>query len=58
MMENNPYDGHTLVTTLEATQAVTGVSAADPREVTDVYVDKGSRGHGYTGSTHLHIAGS
>ena len=52
MMENNPYDGHTLAATLEATQAVTGV------EATDVYVDKGYRGHGYTGSTCVHIAGS
>jgi len=38
--------------TLEATQAITGV------EVTDAYVDKGYRGHGYTGSTCFHIAGS
>jgi len=52
IMEGNPYDGHTLAATLEATQAITGV------EVTDAYVDKGYRGHGYTGSTCVHLAGS
>ena len=49
---SNPYDGHTLAATLEATQSVTGI------EVTDAYVDKSYRGHGYTGSTCVHIAGS
>jgi len=40
LLENNPYDGHTLAVTLEAAEAVTGVG------ITDAYVDKGYRGHG------------
>ena len=52
LMEGDPYDGHTLAATLEATRTVTDV------EVTDAYVDKGYRGHGYTGATCVHIAGS
>lgn len=52
LMENNPYDGHTLTTTLEATESITGVG------VTDAYVDKGYRGHGYQGATRVHIAGT
>jgi len=39
LLKNNPYDGHTLATTLAAAQRVTGVAT------TDVYVDKGYRGH-------------
>ena len=35
----NPYDGHTLGTVIEETQALTG------REIERVYVDKGYRGH-------------
>ncbi len=52
LMENNPYDGHTLAATLEATESVTGVG------VTDAYVDKGYRGHGCNGLTRVHIAGA
>jgi len=51
LMENNPYDGHSLAATLAATEDVTGV------DVTDAYVDKGYRGHGYTGKADVHIAG-
>jgi IS5 family transposase len=51
LMENNPYDGHTLEATLAAVQSVTGVS------VTDAYVDKGYRGHGYAGQAEVHVAG-
>ncbi len=51
LCENNPYDGHTLSETLTATEDVTGVA------VTDAYVDKGYRGHGYTGGAAVHIAG-
>ena len=51
LMEDNPYDGHTLAATLAATEHVTGVA------VTDAYVDKGYRGHGYTGEAEVHIAG-
>ncbi len=52
LMKGNPYDGHTLTETLEAAESMTGV------EVSDVYVDKGYRGHGCKGSTRVHIAGS
>lgn len=51
LCENNPYDGHTLSETLSATEDVTGVA------VTDAYVDKGYRGHGYSGGAEVHIAG-
>ncbi len=51
LCEGNPYDGHTLTETLTAVERVTGVSVAD------VYVDKGYRGHGYTGEAAVHIAG-
>jgi len=51
LMEGNPYDGHTLSETLTAVERVTGVAVAD------AYVDKGYRGHGYTGGAAVHIAG-
>ena len=51
LLENNPYDGHTLSETLATVEDVTGVA------VTDAYVDKGYRGHGYTGVADVHIAG-
>jgi IS5 family transposase len=50
-MENNPYDGHTLEATLATVESVTGIS------VTDAYVDKGYRGHDYTGPAQVHVAG-
>jgi IS5 family transposase len=52
LLKDNPYDGHTLTETLEATESMTGV------EVSDVYVDKGYRGHGCERPTRVHIAGS
>ena len=51
LLENNPYDGHTLSETLATVESVTGVV------VTDAYVDKGYRGHGYAGPAEVHIAG-
>ncbi len=51
LCENNPYDGHTLSETLATVESVTGVP------VTDAYVDKGYRGHGYAGGAEVHIAG-
>jgi IS5 family transposase len=51
LMENNPYDGHTLAGTLAAVESVTGVS------ITDAYVDKGYRGHDYAGAAEVHVAG-
>lgn len=51
LMANNPYDGHTLAETLATVESMTGVS------VTDAYVDKGYRGHDYTGTAEVHVAG-
>jgi len=51
LMENNPYDGHTLEATLTTVESVTGVL------VTDAYVDKGYRGHDYAGPAQVHVAG-
>ncbi len=51
LMEGNPYDGHTLTETLTVVERVTGVAVAD------AYVDKGYRGHGYTGGAEVHITG-
>jgi IS5 family transposase len=50
-MKNSPYDGHTLATTLAAVESITGVA------ITDAYVDRGYRGHDYTGSAEVHVAG-
>jgi len=52
MLPDNPYDGHTLAETLTTVESITGVS------VTDAYVDKGYRGHGYAGATNVHVAGA
>lgn len=52
LMPDNPYDGHTLAATLAAAESITG------RAVTDVYVDKGYRGHGCEGSSRVHVAGA
>ena len=51
LMESNPYDGHTLAATLAAVENVTNVP------VSSAYVDKGYRGHDYTGVAEIHIAG-
>jgi IS5 family transposase len=51
LCKDNPYDGHTLDRTLQQVESVTGV------KVSDAYVDKGYRGHDYTGDATIHIAG-
>lgn len=51
MVENNPYDGHTLAATIASAELNTGVP------ITDAYVDKGYRGHDYTGGAQIHVAG-
>ena len=51
MIANNPYDGHTFAETLAAVESIIGIA------VTDAYVDKGYRGHDYTGAAEVHIAG-
>lgn len=48
---DNPYDGHTLTSTLENVAKTTGL------DVIAAYVDKGYRGHGYEGSATIHVAG-
>ena len=52
LCQGNPYDGHTLAATLASTESNTGVA------VTDAYVDKGYRGHDYSGNANVHLAGS
>ena len=51
LVENNPYDGHTLAATLATAESNTGIA------ITDVYVDKGYRGHDYSGGAQIHVAG-
>lgn len=51
LLPDNPYHGHTLADTLTAIEGVTGVG------LTDAYVDKGYRGHGYSGPTTVQVAG-
>lgn len=45
----NPYDGHTLSSSLEQVKRLTGW---EPKEA---YVDLGYRGHNHTGGTKIHI---
>jgi transposase, IS5 family len=47
----NPYDGHTLAATLDQARSVSGVAAER------IYVDRGYRGHNYTGAGEVMIAG-
>ena len=50
-LHGNPYDGHTLAAAIEQVERITG------REVKEAFVDKGYRGHDYTGDGHVHITG-
>jgi IS5 family transposase len=52
LCKGNPYDGHTLASTLAQAESNTGVA------VTNAYVDKGYRGHDYQGDATIHLAGS
>ena len=52
LCQGNPYDGHTLNATIDQVQSFIGTP------LTDVYVDKGYRGHDYEGEATVHIAGS
>jgi len=52
LCQGNPYDGHTLASTLASAESNTSVT------VTDAYVDKGYRGHDYQGDATVHLAGS
>jgi IS5 family transposase len=49
----NPYDGHTLAADLAAAQRIIGREL----ENTDVYVDRGYRGNGYSGPATVHVVG-
>jgi IS5 family transposase len=48
----NPYDGHTLAASLEQTHKLTGVA------LKEAYVDRGYRGHGFSGAVKVWIAGT
>jgi len=48
----NPYDGHTLNSSLQQAQEMSSVP------IMHVHVDKGYRGHNYTGQAQVHITGS
>ena len=50
-LHGSPYDGHTLAEALEQTQRIT------TREIKEVFVDQGYRGHDYTGPAEVHITG-
>ena len=50
-LPGNPYDGHTLDTVLEETQALTG------REIERAYVDQGYRGHNAPKPLRVYISG-
>ena len=50
-LHGNPYDGHTLAGAIKQVERITG------REVKEAFVDKGYRGHDYTGDGQIHITG-
>lgn len=50
LCEGNPYDGHPLNKTLTQVEQITGVA------LSEVYVDKGYRGHDYTGDAKVPVA--
>lgn len=47
-IHGNPYDGHTLTDSLSQVERIAGI----PRHV---FVDRGYRGHGYTGDVQVHV---
>ena len=52
LCKGNPYDGHTLKRTLARVESNTATA------LSDVYVDKGYRGHDYDGEAQVHRSGS
>jgi IS5 family transposase len=51
-LPDNPYDGHTLASSISGTEKVTKVSVAEAN------VDRGYRGHDYVGAAVIRLAGS
>ncbi len=51
LAEGNPYDGHTLKQTIIDAESVSGVI------ITEIYLDRGYKGHDYKGDARVHIAG-
>ncbi len=47
----NPYDGHTLAQLISGSEGITGA------EIKHAHVDKGFRGHNYTGPARINITG-
>jgi hypothetical protein len=51
-LHGNPYDGHTLAGSLELAERLCGGKRLFKR----AYVDRGYKGHGYTGEVEVHIS--
>ena len=49
-LHGNPYDGHTLADAVSQTERITG------KEVKEIFVDQGYRGHNYIGEAEVHIS--
>ena len=52
-LHGNPYDGHTFTGSLEQAKRLCG----GKRKFKRAYVDRGYKGHGYTGDVEVHICG-
>lgn len=50
-LHGNPYDGHTLAGALKQAERITR------KQIKEAFVDKGYRGHDYTGDAQVHITG-
>lgn len=50
-LHGNPYDGHTLAGAIKQVERIT------ERDIREVFVDKGYRGHDYIGDGEVHITG-
>ena len=50
-LHGNPYDGHILANAIKQIERITN------RQVKEAFVDKGYRGHDYTGDAAVYITG-